>query len=107
MSQSLLDRFAAYVPTDWLEAIAHRAKAVVSEELSPIQQLIECVKPLLTQWSEDDLQVFARPLVYAMRGAVETKQAPWEELSEIERVRLTLMIAQEAIRETEINQEID
>lgn len=99
VKRSLLERFGQFVPSHQLDKIVHQAQDIISLNLSPIEQLIQCVKPLLSNWSEDDLQIFARPLVYAMRGATEFKQAPWDELSEIDQVRLTMKIAQEAIRQ--------
>ena len=80
-----------------LDKIIDKAQEIVYLNLSPLEQLIQCVKPLLSNWSEDDLHIFARPLVYQMRGTTEFKQAPWDELSEIDQVRLTMKIAQDAI----------
>ncbi|ACK70495.1 conserved hypothetical protein [Gloeothece citriformis PCC 7424] len=97
VKQSLWKRFGQFVPSSQLDKITAQAQNIISLNLSPIEQLIQCVKPLLNHWSEDDLQIFARPLIYAMRGSSEFKQAPWDELSEIDQVRLTMKIAHEAI----------
>ncbi|WP_013320799.1 hypothetical protein [Gloeothece verrucosa] len=94
---TLWERFGQVVPSHQLDKIMDYAQNIASLNLSPLEQLIQCVKPLLSHWSEDDLQIFARPLVYAMRGTTELRQAPWDELSEIDQVRLTMKIAQEAI----------
>lgn len=96
---SLWEQFGQFVPSHQLEQITAYAQEIISLNLSPLEQLLQCVKPLLSNWSEDDLQIFARPLVYAMRGTTELKQAPWNELSEIDQVRLTMKIAQEAIHQ--------
>ncbi|MFW6359585.1 MAG: hypothetical protein ACOC0N_10305 [Chroococcales cyanobacterium] len=108
VKQSLIKRFGNLVPVSWLEAIATQAKRVVSRPLVPTEQLVACVQPLLSQWTEADLQIFARPLVYAMRGTpnngLETlfnfvRQAPWDELSSVEQVRLSLAIANYALQQ--------
>lgn len=105
LRQSLSERFAAFMPEAWLEAIAHKAQQIFSTNLSLAEQLVLCVKPLLPNWAEDDLLVFARPLAYAMRGnsdsATETHRvAPpieWTELSPIEQARLSLSVAHSAL----------
>lgn len=99
VSSSLLAKFGDYIPTHLLDKIVQQAQDTIAFNLSPLQQLIECVKPLLSNWAEEDLQIFARPLVYAMRGTNETKQVPWSELSEVEQVRLTMKVAQEALQQ--------
>jgi hypothetical protein len=99
VSPSLFAKFGDYMPAHLLEKIVQQAQEAISFDLSPLQQLIECVKPLLSNWAEEDLQIFARPLVYAMRGSNGTKQVPWSELSDVEQVRLTMKVAQEALKE--------
>ena len=108
VKQSLSQRFGELVPSDWLEAIAQRIEELSSVNLNPLEELIQCVQPLLTGWQEEDLQVFARPLVYAMRSqknqGIEStikslEKTPWEQLSEIERVRLSMAIANYALSE--------
>lgn len=101
MEQSLIAKFGAYIPSHLLETITQQAEEIISLNLSPLQRLIECVKPILSHWAEEDLQIFARPLVYAMRGSNTIKEVPWEELSEVEQVRLTMKVAQEAIKHLE------
>jgi hypothetical protein len=97
LKQSIAGKFGQFVPSVWLDAIAEQATQIISENLSQLDRLVMCVRPLLSNWGDEDLEVFARPLVYAMRGETSIKQAPWEELSEIERVRFSLKIAQEAL----------
>jgi hypothetical protein len=99
VKESLFKRFAHLAPSDWIDAIAEQAERIISENLSPIDQLVACVQPLLANWGEEDLQVFARPLVYTMRGESGVKVAPWDELSEIEKVRFSMKIAQEVLME--------
>ncbi len=106
LHQSLSERFAAFVPEAWLGAIVHKAQELVSSNLSLAEQLVLCVKPLLSNWAEDDLLVLARPLAYAMRGKSESasetypgfvRKADWQELSSMEQARLSLAIAHSAL----------
>jgi len=94
------------MPQTWLEAIANKARQVFSTNLPLAEQLVLCVKPLLNNWAEEDLLVFARPLAYAMRGASHSEsEAPfgivqpreWTDLSQMEQVRLTLAVAHSAL----------
>jgi hypothetical protein len=95
---SLAHRFSALIPQSWLEAIANKAQQVVSTNLSVADQLVLCVQPLLPSWTEEDLLVLARPLAYAMRGNSEpVPSADWEELSQMEQVRLSLRVAHSAL----------
>jgi hypothetical protein len=106
LQESLFQRFAASMPEAWLEAIAHKAQQLFPTNLSLADQLVQCVKPLLPNWAEDDLLVMARPLAYAMRGTAESagegipggvRPAGWNELSQIEQVRLSLAVAHSAL----------
>lgn len=95
VKRSLAQRFSG-VPTSWLDAIADQAQQTLSMNQSFADKLILCVKPLLPNWSEDDLLIFARPWAYAMRGNQEfgtVASVKWSELSPIEQVRLSLAIA--------------
>lgn len=105
--ESLQARFAEKIPTDWLTAIATQAQTLATAGLSPIEQLVECVKPLLTDWSVDDLQVFARPLAYAMRSGAPEVELPaqaWETLSPVEQARSLLKVAKCALDEAQNEQ---
>jgi hypothetical protein len=72
--------------------------------------MVECVLDILPQWAEEDLQVLARPLAYAMREvdsegtqlAMATKR-PWAQLSEIEQARVSLAVARYAISQLAIS----
>ena len=73
-------------------------------------QMVECVLDILPQWDEEDLQVLARPLAYAMRDAdpegvelVMATQRLWAELSEIEQARVGLAVARYAISQLAIS----
>lgn len=106
LKTSLSERFAAFVPQALLEAIANKAQQVFSTNLSLADQLVLCVKPLLSNWAEDDLLVLARPLAYAMRGTSDPtgeiipskgRAIEWTELTQMEQVRLSLAVAHSAI----------
>ena len=105
LRQSLSEQFAAFIPEAWLEAISHKAQQIFSTNLSLAEQLVLCVKPLLPNWAEDDLLVFARPLAYAMRGKLESatetnrvaQPIEWTELSSMEQARLSLTVAHSAL----------
>ncbi|NEO33360.1 MAG: hypothetical protein F6K36_23630 [Symploca sp. SIO3C6] len=106
LEASLLKQFGLSLPQTWLEEIANKARQVFSSNLSLAEQLVLCVQPLLPNWTEEDLSIFARPLALPMRskselgsegddGAVESLE--WTELSQIEQVRLSLKVAHSAI----------
>ncbi|HAX88906.1 MAG TPA: hypothetical protein DCY91_22245 [Cyanobacteria bacterium UBA11370] len=100
---SLSERFTR-VPQAWLEAIASQAQTVFQTNSSFAEQLVLCVKPLLPNWSEDDLLTFARPWAYAMRGnseVVGVRPVEWAELSQMEQIRLSLAVAHSALVQLE------
>ncbi|MEW6495939.1 MAG: hypothetical protein AB1589_25975 [Cyanobacteriota bacterium] len=104
LSESLSKQFSL-MPQAWIEAIAYKAQQVFQTNISLADQLVQCVKPLLPNWAEDDLFVLARPLAYAMRSTCESgKELPngirpedWMELSSMEQVRLSLAVAHSAL----------
>ncbi|HEY9694443.1 MAG TPA: hypothetical protein V6D15_19750 [Oculatellaceae cyanobacterium] len=105
LTASLLDKFGARIPQHWLEAIAQKASAVISSNLSVAEKLVQCVQQQLPNWAEEDLIVFSRPLAYAMRGETNPVESTlnaipeieWSELSDMEQVRLSLAIARYAL----------
>jgi hypothetical protein len=71
-----------------------------------MEQLVACVRDALPSLAEEDLQVLARPMAYAMRDEASnvtesvlaaTRALDWAALSEIEQARLGLTIAYEAL----------
>lgn len=104
LSESLSEQFSL-MPQAWIEAIAYKAQQVFHTNISLADQLVQCVKPLLPNWAEDDLFVLARPLAYAMRSTGESgkdlpngvRSADWMELSSMEQVRLSLAAAHSAL----------
>lgn len=108
--QANLQRFAAYIPQGWLQAIALKAHQVLKNKKSVADQLVQCVQELLPNWAEDDLLVLARPFAYTMRGVdpiqntevVESVlgnacRQEWKTLSDIEQARASLAIARYAL----------
>lgn len=109
LQTSLAHKFAT-VPQDLLNAIARHAQQVAQTSVALADQLVQCVQAVLPEWAEDDLQVLARPLAYAMRGddnnVVDSalnniRPVAWEELSETEQARLSLAIARYALGKIE------
>jgi len=103
VEQALRRQFAATIPAAWLQAIASQAQKLAASGLSPLEQLVECVSPLLTDWSLEDLNLFARPLAYAMRSGTPATPNPvdWEALTPVEQARYTLQVAQYALAAAE------
>jgi hypothetical protein len=97
---AVLSRKFVTVPRDLLNAIADRVSQLGTTSGELADQLIACAQSVLPQWAEEDLRVFARPMVYAMRGEAPKTDLPgkdWDVLSEIEQAKLTLTIAKYAI----------
>lgn len=103
--QMLVKQFSNLVPTHWLEAIAQRIPEKLNQTSSELEeQLINCVQPLLSNLWQEDLQVLARPLVQELRFTDQCSQPPslpdksWNSLSEIEKARISLLIAKIALK---------
>ena len=110
LQKSLREKFAR-VPQDFLVRIAQGVQNATVKYQSLADQMVECVLDILPQWAEEDLQVLARPLAYAMRevdseGAelVMATRRPWAQLSEIEQARVSLAVARYAISELAISE---
>jgi hypothetical protein len=112
VEQSVLTKFAPFAPENILKKLSSVASEVVSQvarvsgNLSLSDQLVHCVNEILPQWSLEDLEVLARPYAYAMRSSnndmIEStvqsiNDSSWENLSDLEQVRLSLAIALYAI----------
>lgn len=105
LQEMLCQQFANRMPRTLLQAIAHQAQQVVATGQPLAEQLVQCVQDILPNWENDDLQVMARPLAYAMRGEADMLEvalrsirfAAWTELSGVEKARLSLAIARYAI----------
>jgi hypothetical protein len=104
--QTLLVRKFATVPQSILASIAQQAGSLAKTAASQADQLIQCVQQSLPQWDLDDLQVMARPMAYAMRGQDPKGEAiakDWASLSEVDRAKLLLEIAQYAINQVPVS----
>ncbi|MEM9005290.1 MAG: hypothetical protein AAGE59_17425 [Cyanobacteria bacterium P01_F01_bin.86] len=104
----LIQRFESRMPAQVLTQLAAKAQDVSSSGLAVIDQLVNCAQDILAGWETDDLQVMARPLAFAMRdghGEIldvalrSVRQTDWDNLSDLERARLTLAIARYALDE--------
>jgi hypothetical protein len=109
LQKSLCEKFAR-VPQDFLTRIAQSVQNATVKYQSLADQMVDCVLDILPQWAEEDLQVLARPLAYAMRevdseGAelVMAARRPWAQLSEIEQARVSLAVARYAISQLAIS----
>ena len=109
LQKSLREKFAR-VPQDFLARIAQSVQNATVKYQSLADQMVECVLDILPQWAEEDLQVLARPLAYAMRevdseGAqlLMPTRRPWAQLSEIEQARVSLAVARYAISQLAIS----
>jgi hypothetical protein len=95
------------VPQQVIDVIFRRAQQMLDANLSLAEQLVACVQESLPGWGNDDLQVLARPLAYAMRDSGDTailesalktvRCIDWTELSGVEQARLSLAIARYAL----------
>lgn len=101
---ALTAKFGARVPQQWLSQIAANVSNLATSNLEPVEQLVQSVQGLLSNWATDDLLVMARPYAYAMRcnTGVDNpenivRSLDWAELSEIERAKFTILIAQYAL----------
>jgi len=110
LHQSLQDRFRDRIPEEILHRLS-RAAADLTRDLSAqsaslADRLVLCVRPILPQWDEEDLQVLARPMAHAMRGKenggaestlAKRQSVAWEDLSAVEQARGCLAIARYAL----------
>jgi hypothetical protein len=101
VEELLVAQFSSCLPPHWLESLLERAKSLVEQPMESLERLVACVQPLLSNWSEEDLQVFARPIALSMRGTPDVRAIAWEERSAIEKAKLTLAIAQEMLMKLE------
>jgi hypothetical protein len=107
-ASTLTAKFGTRVPQQWLEQIAAKVTSLAASNLEPVDRLVQSVSDLLSTWANEDLLVMARPYAYAMRcnpGVDEpdniVRPLDWQELSEVERAKLTIAIAQYAIENIE------
>lgn len=108
LTATLTQQFAHRVPQQWLAAIASKVSNLANSNLEPAEKLVESVQDLLSNWAIDDLFVMARPYAYAMRSdaGVENpdnivRPVSWDELSELEQAKFTILIAKYALDRVE------
>jgi hypothetical protein len=99
--QTMLVRKFATVPQTILASIASQAERLAQTAANQADQLIQCAQQALPQWDIDDLSVMARPMAYAMRGEAKAESIAkdWTQLSEVDRAKLVLEIAQYALNQ--------
>ena len=104
--QKALSNAFSVIPDVLLTAIAQKATVVLMVEKSASEKLVECVQTLLPNWDIDDLLVLARPFAYSMRSSEpeqftsvirDLENRDWSNLSEIERAKISLAIANYAL----------
>jgi hypothetical protein len=98
LTLSLVQKFQS-LPQQLLSTITDNATTLGHQSLTMADRLVACVQDLFPHWASDDLYVLARPYAYAMRGGSPepATQDPWESLSELEQVRLSLAAARAAL----------
>jgi hypothetical protein len=108
LTTTLTQQFANRVPQSWLNAIASKVSNLAASKLEPAEKLVQSVQDLLINWSADDLLVMVRPYAYAMRcdtGVADpqniVRPVAWEQLSELEKAKFTILIAQYALDRVE------
>ena len=102
---TLSDIFGTFVPSHYLDQIMEAAKKTFHDmEHSTIEKIVGCVQSLLPNWDMEDLLVLARPIAYSMRSDSQEKSdhnlsnRNWTELSEIERAKICLVVADYALK---------
>ncbi|EKQ69249.1 hypothetical protein OsccyDRAFT_1874 [Leptolyngbyaceae cyanobacterium JSC-12] len=122
LQATLVERFAARVPQNWLVAIAQQAQKVVADTQKAVSeasstladQLVQCVREVAPSLTEEDFYVLARPLAVQMRNGgmtstvdafiAQVPQVEWDQLSEVQKARLGLAIARYALSELQTSQ---
>jgi len=115
LQTSLAQRFVARIPQELLASIAAQAQRLVAdsrravtESLSVADQLVQCIQDVAINLGQEDLYVQARLLEPMRNSGSQTAvdnllsqipQTEWQQLSEIQKARLSLAIAHCAIDE--------
>lgn len=106
----LMEQFGQRVPADLLEKIVDRASEIAGNVersgQAALTQLISCVDGSIPGWSADDWRTIARPYALAMRDSASpatiSKEVAWDDLSTIERAKLSLEITLAALEELQM-----
>ncbi len=108
LTAKLTQRFATRMPAALLTQLVEQAQTASQSGKALLEQLVDCAQVVLAGWETDDLQVMARPLALAMRdgqGEIlditlrSVRTDKWENLTDIEQARLSLVIARYALDE--------
>jgi hypothetical protein len=114
LQKNLQAGFAASVPQDWITVIAQKAAEIFNSGQSMGEQLVQCVESVLPTWQTDDLLVMARPFAYAMRSGEQQNvnsvvenvgNREWTNLSEVEKAKVSLAVASQALNQLNKSQE--
>ena len=114
LQKNLQAGFAGHVPQDWIKIIAQKAAEIFNSGQSMGEQLVECVESVLPSWDTDDLLVMARPFAYAMRSGEQqnvnsvvenVENREWTNLSEVEKAKVTLAVASQALNQLNKSQD--
>lgn len=103
LQAKLHQRFAAYVPSLWLSAIAHQVKQISTSQ-SLVEQLVQCVGILVPSLAKTDLLMLARPFagIHSANESVSVlsyaQHWNWTDLSEVEHAKAGFAIARYAIQ---------
>ena len=107
LPERLEQKFAGRLSPALAQQISDRAPELAASGRPLVDQIIACVRELLSSWAEADLRVMARPLAYAMRDGSQNeilemtirsvRQAQWADLSSMEQARLGLAAARYAL----------
>ncbi len=94
------NEYSKLVPETWLKNIIKRAKDLVGKSSDNLERLLDCVQPLFPDHDRDDLSIIGRPIAYAMRsGPGKEDNKLWQDLTEREKIKLTMKIAQSALNQ--------
>jgi cell division septum initiation protein DivIVA len=113
LQDMLFQKFANRLSPSLIEHISSQAQHVLANGRPMVDQLIACVRDVVAAWDEADLQVMARPLASAMRGAKgdflnatiqSVRNADWETLDSMEQARISLAAARFALDYLQENQ---
>ncbi|MBR8830184.1 MAG: hypothetical protein N5P05_002842 [Chroococcopsis gigantea SAG 12.99] len=98
LQQSLEQEYSQQVPSNWIKDIVGQVKEFFGQSSDSLEELLACVKPLFPQYNTDDLRVIGGPIAYPTRGGKEKDSGGnWEQLSEKQKIKVTMRIAQSAL----------
>ncbi len=105
--QRLKTQLQISLSDDLLHTLATAVATLEANRQTYLDRLVACAQAVLPTWDAGDLAVLARPLVYSLRDGhseildlnlQSIPQADWQNLSDIERARLSLTLAAFALK---------